>query len=121
MESTRHHCIDHELLRLTLQASDPAGGYGTDIHALGSGFRQWMPDVADREIVEALKRLRPQYVTLWKWSSAKRWFIEYPNEIDDDVEFFYRDNFRLRRTPHTGPYLQELATLSHDPEDGLAP
>ena len=59
-------------------------------------------------------------MTLWKWSNAKRWFIEYPHEIADDVEFFYRDDFRLRRTPLTGPYVRELAALSHDPDDGIA-
>lgn len=112
-------CIIRKL-RLTLQAPDPVGGFGSDLRALGSTFRRWPPDVADGEIVDALKRLWPRYVTLWKWNSAKRWFIEYPNEIGDDVEFFYRGDFRLRGTPRTGPCLQESAALSHDTDHGLA-
>src|ERR1700683_2974456 len=112
MDLLRDHTIDHELLRLTLQASDPAGGYGTDLGSLACSFRPWIPDIGDGEIIASLKRLQPRYLTLWKWSGAKRWFIEYPNEIADDTSFFYRDDFRLRRTSDTSPHLLELAALS---------
>jgi hypothetical protein len=66
--------------------------------------------------VDALKRLRPKYLTLWKWSQAVGRFIEYPTEITDDAEFFYRASMQLRRTPESDPYLQELAVKLHPQE-----
>ena len=59
---------------------------------------------------DALKRLQPKYVTLWKWSNTEGRFMEYMENGDDD-EFFYRRDFCLRQTPHTDPKLQELAAL----------
>jgi len=37
-------------------------------------------DSAQREIVATLKRLRPQYLTLWKYSYAHHRFVQYPND-----------------------------------------
>ena len=43
MESMRHHCINHELLRLTLQASNQSGAteptFGHSGALSASGFR----------------------------------------------------------------------------------
>ena len=120
MTAQRYHYIEHEILQLVLQPSDHLG-YPTGLPTLANAFRQWLPDIADREIVDALKRLSPKYLTLLKWSKQYGRFIEYPTDISDDGEFFYRGDMRLRRTPHTDPYLQELAALFPPPEEPSKP
>jgi len=38
--------------------------------------------------------------------------FEYPDQIADDDEFFYRNGgFWLKRTPETDPHVQELEAL----------
>jgi hypothetical protein len=120
MNAQRHHCIEHEILRLTLENSDHLG-YSTSLPTVTNAFRQWLPDILHREIVDALKRLSPKYLTLLKWSNQHGQFIEYPTDISNDGEFFYRGAMRLRRTPHTDPYLQELAALFPSPEEPEKP
>ena len=66
--------------------------------------------------MDALKRLRPRYLTLWKWSYGLGRFLQYPDDIADDDEFFYHADFRLRRTEYTDPYRQELAAKLHAEE-----
>jgi hypothetical protein len=119
MEARRHHYIEHEILRLVLRDSDHSG-YPTGIRDLETFFRPKFPDVADPELVDTLKRLRPKYLTLWKWGFDQGRFVEYPVEIGDDNEFFRRGAIMLRRTPETDPRLQELAALFQAP-DGEPP
>ncbi len=69
---------------------------------------------------QTLKRLQPQYLTLWTWSEAHRRFLEYPTEIGNDEDFFYRGDFRMRHAPHTDPYVQTLA-LEIDPPEAKTP
>ena len=110
MEAKRYHYIEHEILRFVLQYSDHLG-YQTDLPQLATFLRETLPDIQNPELVDSLKRLRPKYLTLWKWSYEQGRAIEYPAELSDDNEFFYRHNMLLRRTPETDPYLQELAAL----------
>lgn len=102
------------MLALILRYSNHLG-YGTTLPGLAQILRQTVADIDNREIVDTLKRLRPQYVTLWKWSDANRRFLEYPTEITGD-EDFYRGDFQLRHTPHTDPYVQDLALEINPPE-----
>jgi hypothetical protein len=97
-------------LRLVLQHSDHSG-YPTNLPGLETFFRRTVPDIKDRELVDALKRLCPKYLTLRQWSNEKGRFVEYPAEIGDDAEFFYRGSMQLRRTPESDPRVQELAAL----------
>jgi hypothetical protein len=120
MDGERYHYIDHELLRLTLHDSSDAQGFPTSLPMLWSAFRRWLPDITDREIVDSLKRLQPQYIALWKWSNETHRDVEFA-EIGNDEEFFYRRDFRLRRTPHTDRHLQELAALLPPQEAVLLP
>ena len=110
MEARRHHYIEHEILRLVLQLSDH-DGYPTSLPDLETFFRPTFPDIDGPELVDTLKLLRPKYLTLWKWSTDLRRFIEYPTEISGENEFFRRGTMQLRRTPETAPRLQELAEL----------
>jgi len=120
MEAQRFQYIECEILRLVLYHSDHLG-YPTTLPALASFFRQSLPDIADREMVDALKRLSPKHLTLRKWSNQHQRFIEYPTDISDDGEFFYRGDMCLQRTPYTDPYLQELASLFPPPEEPEQP
>jgi hypothetical protein len=110
MQAKRYHYIEYEILRLVLEHSDHLG-YPTDLPTLANLFRANLPNATNAELVDALKRLNSKYLTLLKWSNSHGRFIEYPTDISDDSEFFYRGDMRLRRTPHSDPYLQELAAL----------
>ena len=107
MEPRRSQVIEHEILRLVLAHSDHLG-YSTSLPVLNGAFREILPDVSDRELVNTLKRLQPKQLKLKKWGKEPQRFIEYPHEIQDEEEFFYRHDFRLEQTPYTGPYIEEL-------------
>lgn len=104
----RHQYIEHEILSLVLQHSDQLG-YPTSLPGLATLVRPKLPNIQDRELVDALKRLSPNYLTLCKYVNGQEPCRAYPEEISRDDDFFYRGDMRLRRTPHTDPYLQQLA------------
>lgn len=110
MATEREHYIAHGLIRVVLQYPDKLG-YFTDLRSLATYFRQWLPDIGDHEIVDAMKRLVPQYLTLLKWSNGHRRSIEYPTGIQNDEEFFYQGTICLRQTPYTRRRLHELTAL----------
>jgi predicted nucleotide-binding protein len=109
MGGWRYHHIEQEILRLVLQyPGDSSLGYETSVPDLEIFLRPTFPDITPHEVVEALKRLYPKHLGLWKWAFGQKKFVEYVGELNDD-EFFYRDRMRLRRTPWSDPYLQELS------------
>ena len=71
MNTHRYHYIEYELLRLALQDTGDGLGSPTSLPVLWAAFRQWLPDVENREIVDALKRLQPQYLTLLKSPTSR--------------------------------------------------
>jgi len=73
----RHQQVEHAILTLLLRYSDHLG-YSNTLPGLASILRQTFSDTDNRETVDTLKRLRPQYLTLWKWNDEHRRFIEYP-------------------------------------------
>jgi len=112
----RYHYIEHQILKLVLQHSDHLG-YPTRLSDLSAFFRRTLPDIEDRELVDALKRLRQgERLTLCKYVNGQEPCRQYPSEISSDDEFFYRGDMRLRRTPTTDPYFQELDALFPSPE-----
>lgn len=115
----RHQLVEHAILNLILGHGDHQG-YANTLPGLASILRQTVVDIDNREIVDTLKRLCPQYLTLWKFSVAHHGFIQYPDVIADDEQFFGRADFCVRRTPHTDPYVQSLA-LEIDPPEGPPP
>lgn len=115
MRAKRHQQVEHAILSLVVKHSDHLG-YPASLPSLATMLRQKFSDIDNREIVDTLKRLRPKYLTLWKWSDQQRRFLQYPDEIADDEEFFYRADFRLRHTPDTDPYLQTLSVEIDPPE-----
>ena len=112
MPVRRHQFIEHEILTLALLHSDNSG-YPVSLPDLTNLFRERLPDIADSELVDALKRLHPKFLTLRKWSDVRGQFLEYPalGTFRDDGEFFYTRDFRLLRTPNTDPHVQELREL----------
>ena len=101
MEPKRYHYIEYQILKLVLQITGDALGYPATVPSLLTLLQQGLPsitNITNQELVDTLKRLRPKYLTLWKWSDEARRFIEYPTEISDDGYFFYRSDFRLRHT-----------------------
>jgi hypothetical protein len=115
----RHQHVEHAILTLVVHGDHQ--GYANTLPQLVSILRERFAhkfaDIDQREIVDTLKRLRPQYLTLWKYSDAHHRFVQYPGEIGDDEQFFYRADFRMRRTPYTDPYVQTLA-LEVDRQQG---
>lgn len=101
---------------MLLQSTDHLG-HPTNLSLLATFFRPTFVDIDNRELVEALKRLRPKYLTLCKYVQGQPPCLEYPTQIADDEDFFYRgDGFRLRRTPETDPRAQELAAVIEQQE-----
>lgn len=115
MSPKRHQIVEHAILTLVLRYSDHLG-YANTLPGLAQILRQTVADIDNREVVDTLKRLQPQYLTLWKWSEEHHRFLKYPTEIPRDEDFFYRADFRLRHTPHTDPYVQTLALEINPPE-----
>jgi hypothetical protein len=119
----RSRKIEYELLRMVVQCQDHLGYHAT-LGNLALFFRPNIPDIENRELVEALKRLRPKYLALCKYVSGGPSCQEYPTQIDDDEIFFWRgDGFRMRRTPETALRSEELSSLwsiSSDRPDLLA-
>jgi hypothetical protein len=115
MGPKRHELVEHAILTLVLRCSDHLG-YGNTLPGLAQILRQTVADIDNREVVDTLKRLRPQYLTLSKWSEEHHRFLEYPTEISRDEDFFYRADFRLRHTPHSDPYVQTVALEINPPE-----
>ncbi len=115
MPAKRHQQVERAILSVVLKHSDHLG-YPAGLPSLASTLRQTFGDIDNQEIVNTLKRLRPKYLTLWKWNDQHRRFLQYPDEIGEDEEFFYRADFRLRQTPETDPYLQTIAAEIDPPE-----
>ncbi len=111
----RHQVLEYAILNMVLKHADHHG-YGPTLPTLAAILRQTLPDIADREIVDTIKRLSPQYLTLRKFSQPHHRFLRYPDEISDDGEFFYRADFCMQRTPQTDPYVQTLALEVSPPE-----
>ena len=73
MQIKRYQLVEHAILALLLRYSDHLG-YANTLPGLAQILRQTVADVDNREIVDTLKRLRPQCLTLWKWSDADQPF-----------------------------------------------
>ena len=56
---------------MVLQCTDHLG-YPTDLGRLATDFRPIFADIDNRELVEALKRLSPKYLTLCKYLTVNR-------------------------------------------------
>lgn len=117
MQPRRHHYIEYEILRLTFQATEPAG-LGTSLPNLQATIRELVTDAGDREIVDALRRLHPENLTIWKYNGGTLGKFS-PEQTDG--EFFYTGSFYLQRTPRTDPYMQELAAMFPTPNEDPIP
>jgi len=101
--------IEYEILHLAVNATDTQG-YGMTLPLLRQMMTQVFPDVENAAVVDACKRLFPKFLSLRKWDEASRGFRDYQGEHEDD-EFFYRGDFRLKRTPFSRSNLEQLASL----------
>lgn len=107
----RSRRIEHCLLRTVVQCQDHLGYHAT-LSSLANGFQADIPNIENRELVEALKRLQPKYLTLCKYVSGGAPCVVYPTQFADDEIFFWRgDGFRMRRTPETAPRSEELGAI----------
>jgi len=107
--TTRTLHVEHAILNLVHKYHDPQGyplNIGTLTQMLLERLANQIPDLNQREIVEALERLSGQYLAITKHSSG-RW-KRYPEEVVGDLVFF-RGDFRLTRTPYTEPRLEHLS------------
>lgn len=87
MPAYRFQKIEHGILRMLLQSTDHLG-HPTNLSLLATFFRPTFVDIDNRELVEALKRLRPKYLTLCKYVQGQPPCLEYPTQIADDEDFF---------------------------------
>jgi hypothetical protein len=100
--------VEHAILTLVLKHGDQRG-YATTLPTLANILRQTFPEITNLQIIDTLKRLEPQYITLWKYGSAFARLVRYSREEIDDEYLFGEGDFCLQRTPHTDPRAQELA------------
>ena len=95
---------------MALQSTDHLG-HATDLGNLALFFQPTFANIKNEELVDALKELRPEYLTLCKYRPGQLSCLEYPTQIADDGDFFYRHDFRLRRTSKTRSRFQELDAM----------
>src|ERR1039457_165206 len=79
----RSRRIEYELLRMVVQCQDHLG-YHASLGTLADFFRPNIPDIENRELVDALKRLQPKYLSLCKYVSGGAPCVKYPAEIDNE-------------------------------------
>src|ERR1035437_499338 len=104
MEPKRYQYIEYEILKLVLSITGEPAGYPANVPSLLTLLQQRLPGITNitiQELVDTLKRLRPKYLTLWKWSDEARRFIEYPTEINNPGACLYQSGVRLGRTSTT--------------------
>jgi hypothetical protein len=104
----RYQHVEHAILTLVLKHGDHKG-YANTLPGFANVLRPTFPDVTTREIIDTLKRLEPQYLTLWKFGSAFARLVQYSQGEIDDEYLFGEGDFCVQRTPQTDPYTQELA------------
>jgi hypothetical protein len=104
----RYRKIEHAILKLIVNDTDPPGR-GFTLSGLRNLVAQDVPDASGSELVDAIKRLSHRGVEVLeprKWNPDTRAFEAYKGA--DDERFFWTGDFRLRKTPHTQPYFEEL-------------
>jgi hypothetical protein len=110
----RYQHAEHAILTSVLKYGDQ--GYATTLPTLANIVRQTFPDITHREIIDTLKRLEPQYLTLWKYGSAFARLVQYSQDEIDDEYLFGEGDFCIQRTPQTDPYAQILSLDINPPE-----
>jgi len=110
--SSRYQQLEQAILALVLKHGDHQG-YAVTLGSLTEVVRERVaegfPNLGPADLIDTLKRLEPRYITLWKYSEAHSRLLQYSRgEIEDDYSFTDGD-FRIRRTPNTGPRAEELA------------
>ncbi len=70
----RHQVLEHAILTLVLKHGGHQG-YGPTLPTLSGILRKTLADIVDREIVDTIKRLSPQYLTLSKFSRSHHRFV----------------------------------------------
>jgi hypothetical protein len=109
--------MEYVVLDRALRATDP-NGYPIILGDFLLSFKEKLADTEDGEVVDAMKRLCPRFLALRKYDSSLRGFRDY---ADDDHDFFYRGDFRLKSTPFTRSRLEELAAELPLPEPEKRP
>lgn len=108
----RSQWVEYQILKLALEPSFDGQGRAVSFsnlvgmlapHAEGS--------LAPIEVLDALKRLFPKFLSLRKWEHMRMAWRDYQGEKDDS-RFFYSGDFRLARTAYTCAYIEELELLS---------
>lgn len=107
--------VEHSILTLVLKHGDHRG-YAITLPTLANTLRQTFPEITNLQIIDTLKRLEPQYITLWKYGSAFARLVQYSREEIDDEYLFGEGDFCLQHTPHTDPRAQELAQQIQESE-----
>lgn len=115
----RYQHVEHAILTLLLKYGDHQG-YANTLPGLANILRQTFADITNREIIDTLKRLEPQYLTLWKYGSAFARLVQYSQDEIDDQYMFGEGDFCIQRTPQTDPYVQELTLEINPPEVSMA-
>ncbi len=98
--------IEYAILKPIITDHDP-DGYAFILGDLFNIVARSVPDASHPELVDAIKRLSDSRVLEpWKWSDRTQRFEPYDGSGDDG--FFYRGDFRLKKTPDSQPYFEQL-------------
>jgi len=101
--------LEYAILSRTLQYN-PHEGWPTSIPSIRQLLASLIPNYQDVQAVEAIKRLASnESLLVQKWDIGAGRFKGYDEYAGDDVEFFYKGNFRLKRTPNTEVRLEEFS------------
>lgn len=112
MEPNRNPYMEYVILCLVRDYTGELGLPGD----LAPMLRPYIPDITDKEIRNALRRLAPKFLTVHKCGDGRQPLAIPQTDIQNDVEVFRRPDTYLRSTEYTDPRIEELAALFPAPE-----
>jgi hypothetical protein len=112
---TKSQAIEYKVVSRAVKTSETEG-----VGMVLSDFvlelqKLWPPlGIEHADVLDALKRLHPQIINLRKWDPQHMEHRSYKGESEDGPFFYRGDAFRVKRTPQSRPYLEQLESLFVD-------
>jgi hypothetical protein len=101
--------LEYEILSRILQY-DAHEGWPTTIPLIRQFLSPGIPNYQDEQAVEAIKRLASNgSLAVRKWDAVASRFKNYEEYGGNDIDFFYKGDFKLQRTPYTEVRVEEYA------------
>jgi hypothetical protein len=121
---TKFQSIECELVRRAVKtpAADNEGASVRFAHFVEE-MRKQVPGIEAGDVLSALKRLHLNYIVRLRKSKVPHdhGFRDYAGESDNDAVFFYSEDFRVKETPYSRPYLEKCEPSEQPPDPPKRP